>query len=204
MLPGAGLVYQRGGFRPAAAEDDGGDGHASGALKLGGDAGAVLGRSGEAGVGVRPLLRRGLAVPGAALPAHRVLRGILVQTLPPHGVVVQVVNYIGEDGVLSGGGQGVGVGLDIGAGGHAEEAVLRVHGPQPAVLADAQPGDVVPHTPGLLVVLRGDEHGQVGLAAGGGEGGGQVAHLPLGVLHAQNEHVLRHPALLAAQVGGDA
>ena len=157
---------------------------------------------------MRPLLRRGLAVPGAALPAHRVLRGILVQTLPPHGVVVQVVNHIGEDGALSGGGQGVGVGLDIGAGGHAEEAVLRVHGPQPAVLADAQPGDVVPHTPDLparlLVVLRGDEHGQVGLAAGGGEGGGQVAHLPLGVLHAQNEHVLRHPALLAAQVGGDA
>ena len=157
---------------------------------------------------MRPLLRRGLAVPGAALPVHRVLRRILVQTLPPHGVVVQVVNHIGEDGALSGGGQCVGVRFDIGAGGHAEEAVLRVHGPQPAVLADAQPGDVVPHAPdlpaGLAVVLRWNEHGQVGLAAGGGEGGGKVAHLALGVLHAQNQHVLGHPALLPAQVGGDA
>ena len=82
---------------------------------------------------MRPLLRRGLAVPGAALPVHRVLRGILVQALPPHGTVVQVMYHIGEDGVLPGGLQRVGVGFFVDAGGYAEEAVLRVHSPQPTV-----------------------------------------------------------------------
>ena len=52
-------------------------------------------------------------------------------------------------------------------------------------------------------MLRGNEHGQVGLAAGGGEGGSQVTHLALGILHAQDQHVLSHPALIFAQIGGD-
>ena len=60
LLPVAGLVDQRRGLGAAAAEDDGGDRHALGIVKLGADAGAVLGRSGEAAVGMRALLGRGL------------------------------------------------------------------------------------------------------------------------------------------------
>ena len=108
--PVPGLVDQGGGLGPAAAEHDGGDGHALGVLKLGGDAGAVLGWGGEAGVGMGALLGGRLAVPGAAFPVHRVLRRVLVQALPPYGVVVQVMYALSqsEDGALPGGGQGVG------------------------------------------------------------------------------------------------
>ncbi len=53
-------------------------------------------------------------------------------------------------------------------------------------------------------MLRRDEHGQVGLAAGGRERPGDVLDLALGIFNAQDEHVLGHPALLPAQVGGDA
>ncbi len=49
-----------------------------------------------------------------------------------------------------------------------------------------------------------DEHGEVGLAAGGGEGGGDVGLLALGVLDAEDEHVLGHPALVPGHGGGDA
>ena len=107
-----------------------------------------------------------------------------------------------------GGGQGVGIGLGVGPGGHAEEALLRVHRPQAAVGAHTEPGDVIPHAPAFpavfLIALGGDEHGQVGLAAGGGEGAGDIPHLALGILDAQDEHVLSQPPLLPAQVGGDA
>ena len=208
VLPVAGLIDQGCGLGPAAAEDDGGDGHAVGVLKLRRDAGAVLCRCGEAGVGVGSGTLGGVGAPGVALPVQGMVGGILVQLLPPHGVVVQVQGHVGEDGPLLGGLQGVGVGLGVGAGGHAEEALLRVHGPQAAVGTGTDPGDVVAHAPALpavlLVALRGDEHGQVGLAAGRGESAGDVPHLALGVLHAQDEHVLGQPALLTAQVGGDA
>ena len=149
-------------------------------------------------------------VPVQAVPVDEEFRDVvpLGQPVPPHGAVGGVVGHVGENGVALGGLQGVEVGLGVGAGGHAEEAVLRVYRPQPAVGAHPEPGDVVAHAPDLparlLVALGGDEHGQVGLAAGGGEGGGQIAHLALGVLNAQDEHVLGHPALLLAQIGGDA
>ena len=42
VLPVTGLVDQRRSLGPAAAEDDGGDGHALGIVKLGRNAGAVL------------------------------------------------------------------------------------------------------------------------------------------------------------------
>ena len=55
VIPVSGLVDQRSGLCTAAAEDDSGDGNALLALELGADAGAVDGRSSEAGVGVRTL-----------------------------------------------------------------------------------------------------------------------------------------------------
>ena len=132
---------------------------------------------------------------------------MLVQFLPPHGVVVQIQGHVGENGPLLGGGQGVGVGLGIGAWGYAKESLLRVHRPQPAIFSHTNPGDVIPHAPAFpavfLIALRGDQHGQVGLAAGRGEGTCNITDLPLGILNPQNQHVLRQPALLPAQVGGN-
>ena len=147
VLPVTGLIDQRSGLGPAAAKDDGGDGHSVGILKLRGDAGAVLRRGGEAGVGVGSGALGGLGAPGIAHPVQGVLGGMLVQLLPPHGVVVQVQGHIGKDGPLLGGGQRVGVGGDVGAGRHAEEALFGVHRPQAAILAHPQPGDVIAHAP---------------------------------------------------------
>ena len=47
------------------------------------------------------------------------------------------------------------------------------------------------------------QHREVGLAAGAGEGGGHVRLLALRILDAQDQHVLRQPALVAGDVGGD-
>ena len=146
--------------------------------------------------------------PGAAAPVDRAGRRGLVQALPPHGVVAQVEGDVGEDGVLMRGDEGVGVGLHGGARRDAEEAVLGVHRPEAAVLADAQPRNVVAHAPHApapaLQALGRDEHGKVRLAAGGGEGGRDVLDLAAGILDAEDEHMLRHPALLPAEVGGNA
>ena len=156
-----------------------------GVVELRGDAGAVLGRRGEAAVGMRaldgslhplpfqgsPFQSRAFSGGFLSRPSHQtVLSSRLCTTL------VKMVPFWVDS-------QRVGVGLLVGAGGDAEEAVLRVDGPQAAVLADAHPGDVVAHAPDLIALLAvdlgRDQHGQVGLAAGGREGGGDVLDLAL-------------------------
>src|SRR5690606_5813526 len=97
----------------------------------------------------------------------------LRKALPPD---VAVVGHgdVGEDAVRVEGGDGVRVRVVPGAGGHAEEAGLRVDRVEAAVVAELHPGDVV--TDGLDLPARQarDEHGHVGLAAGRREGGGDV------------------------------
>ena len=127
--PIAGLVDQRSGLGAAAAEDDGGDRNAIGILILGREAGAIVAGRGEAAIG----MGAGgavAAVPGLTLPIERVLGRILIQLLPPDSVIIQVLHHIGEDGILAGGGQGVGVALGIGTGRYAKEAVLGIDSPK--------------------------------------------------------------------------
>ena len=92
----------------------------------------------------------------------------------------------------------------VGAGGHAEEAVFGVHGPQPSVFAHAYPGDIVAHALHFItlieVVFGGDEHGKVGLAACRGERRRNILLFAVGVGHAEDQHVLCHPALVFAEV----
>ena len=139
-------------------------------LKLGADAGAVLCGCGEAAVGMSALLCAGLAVPGVALPVYAVLGGILVEALPPDGIVIRIVSDVGEYGALLGGSKSVGVGFLVGAGCNAEEAVLGVDGIEPAVLALSDPRNIVadaPYAVALLIISLGrNKHGKVGLAAG--------------------------------------
>ena len=72
-----------------------------------------------------------LGAPGLVLPGSDgdSLGQRLVHPLPVHAAVAGL-GHVGEHGVLDDGGHGVGVGLGRGAGGHAEEAVLWVDGPQ--------------------------------------------------------------------------
>ena len=68
------------------------------------------------------------------------------------------------------------------------------------------PGDVVadgPDLPALETVGR-NQHREIGLAAGAGEGRRDVGLLALRILHAEDQHVLGHPAFIARDVGGDA
>ena len=67
----------------------------------------------------------GLVLPGSE--GHPLGQG-LVHAFPVHTPVAGL-RHVGEKGVLDDGCHGVGVGLDGGAWGDPEEAVLRVDGP---------------------------------------------------------------------------
>ena len=202
MLPIEGLGNQghRGG--PAAAEQDGADRHAPGILPLRRHGRALAGGNGEAGVGVRRGLlgRRG---PVAAAPVGQVRRRRLGQPLPPYVAIVGQ-RHIGVDAVGRERVDGVLVGGFAGPGRHAEEAVFRVDGVEPSVVAEAHPGDVVAHGLSLPAFDGGLQHGQIGLAAGAGEGGGDVLHQPFRRGELEDEHVLGQPALVAGHDRGDA
>ena len=170
-------------------------------------AGAVKRPLGWAAVGRLPCRSRASRVGRASrcssaggvsvMPSHQT---------PPSGVSATLVKMV----LLARRGHGVGVGLRAGAGGDAEEAGLGIDGAEPAVGVGLDPGDVVADGPDLPALEAGgrDQHGEVGFAAGGGEGGGDVGLFSCRRrrrgFDAEDEHVLGHPALVAGDVGGDA
>ena len=104
-------------------------------------------------------------------------------------------------------GHGVEVGLFGGARGDAEEAGFRVDRveagrPVRGLIQAMSSPMVVIFQP--FEALRRNQHGEVGLAAGGREGGGDVVLLALGRFDAEDQHVLGQPALVARHVRGDA
>ena len=176
--PVEGLVDERHGGGAAAAEDDGADGHAVGGFPVGIDGGALRGGRGEAGVGMRgvgagllpisgvqcsPRQSRHSAGGSSVMPSHQT---------PPSGVSATLVKMVFCASVA----MALGLVLARGAGGDAEEAGLGIDGAELAVGVGLDPGDVVADGPDLPAVEAGgrDQHGEVGFAAGGGEGGGDV------------------------------
>ncbi len=147
-----------------------------------------------------------LAVPRSALPVDGILGRILVETLPPDGVVVKVKRNVCENGILSCRGKRVGIGLLVRAGGNAEETVLGVDGIKSAVGALSYPGDIVADAPDLValvsVSLGRDKHGKIGLAAGGRECRADIFHFALRILKTEDKHMLGLPALFPALIGG--
>ena len=146
--------------------------------------------------------------PVLALPIDQVigqLARILFHAFPPHVAVVGQ-RHVREDHVLVEALHAVGVGVVVGTGRHAEVAGLGVDGAQAAVGLGLDPGDVVPDGRDLPAVEgRGrNEHREVGLATGAGEGCGHVVFLAVGLGHAQDQHVLGQPALVAAHGRGNA
>lgn len=77
-----------------------------------------------------------------------------------------------------------------------------------AVLVGPEPGDVIADDggfpAGVCVGFRGDEHGEIGFAAGGGEGCGEVGFGAIRGMEAEDEHVFRHPFVFPGDVGCDA
>ena len=122
--------------------------------------------------------------PGIAAPVDEVLGRGVGHALPPDAAVGLAVGPhgerdVGEDGVAVERRHGVGVGLVGCSGSDAEEAGLGVDGAELATGVGLDPCDVVAHRPNLPSLESGgwNEHGEVGLAAGGGEGSGEVGLL---------------------------
>ena len=203
VVPVAGLIHQRSGLCAAAAEDDCGDRHALRIVKLGADAGAVLGGSGEAAVGMRALVSR-TSVPFQGLPFqstafsggflsrpshHTVLSSRLCTTL------VKMVPFLVEASAL-------GLDFSLVPGATPKKpfsglmAYRRPSGPC------AHPGDVVADGPDLIALLA------YILPAGSAWPGWSCRRRtgtqrqiyftsPCGILNAEDQHMLSHPALVA-------
>ena len=210
--PVKGLEDQRHGGGAASAEDHGADAHTRGIFPVGVDDRTIAGRSGEAAVWVAAEDGFALCIllaggPVLAFPVDEMGGSFLGHAFPPHITIVGQRD-IRKDGVAKDGIHGHGVAVVGGAGSNAEETGFGVDGVEIAIGAGLDPGDVVADTgdfPSFLLDLRRrDEHGEVCLAAGAGEGGGDVALFPLGVFDGEDEHVLGHPALVASHGGGDA
>src|SRR3954469_14606094 len=202
VLPVARLEDERDVPLPAGAEENRRDGNAFRVLPLRRDGRALARRCREAAVGMRCLLR-GRGRPGTALPVESVRGRRIVVPLPP-GRPVRPQGHVGVDGVLLDHLDRVRVRLAAGPGYHAEKAGLGIDRPEPPVVALAQPGDVVTDGPHLPAGLRGDEHGEVRLPAGAGEGAGDVMRLSLGSAEPENQHVLGEPPFLLSEPARDA
>ena len=101
---------------------------------------------------------------------------------------------------------GIGVGLVGGARRHAEEARFGIDGVEFAIRTGLDPGNIIAHG-GDLVVAQGvgrDHHGEVGLAAGAGEGRGDIGLFAIGRGDAEYQHVFGEPAFVPGHAGGDA
>ena len=145
----------------------------------------------------------GVGRPVLAVPVDRVRGRLAGHPLPPDVAVVGL-GAVGEDRVALDRLQRVGVGLVAGAGGDAEEAGLGVDRVEAAVGAELHPGDVVADRLDLPAGQGRDQHRQVGLAAGGGEGAGDVFDRALRRGQLEDQHVLGQPALVAGHRRGDA
>ena len=100
----------------------------------------------------------------------------LGHALPPDVSVVGQ-GHVGENAIAGEGADGIGIGVHAGAGGHTEEAGLGVDGVQPAVFTEAHPGNVIPDGLDLPALDGRLEHREVGFAARGREGRGDVPHV---------------------------
>ena len=68
------------------------------------------------------------------------------------------------------------------------------------------PGDIVAHRPDLpaFEAFGRHQHGEIGFAAGAGKRGRDVGLFALRIFHAEDQHVLGHPAFIARDIRGDA
>ena len=130
---------------------------------------------------------------------------VFFHAFPPHVTVVGQCD-VGEDHVLVQTGHAVGVGVEVGAGGDAKVTRFWVNSVELAVRVRLDPSDVVTdggHFP-AFEALRWYQHGEIGFAASAGESRRHMVFFALWIGHAQDEHVLGQPALVASHIGGDA
>ncbi len=142
-------------------------------------------------------------LPGLALPVGEARGWSRGQPFPPR-LPGRRRRDIGEDRVRADHGDRARIGLGAGIGGDAEEPALRIDGAELPVLVHVDPGDVIPQRPHAVAGELGDDHGQVRLARRARHGGGEIGHLPVRILHAEDQHVLGEPSLLPRLERSDA
>ena len=202
VLPVEGLEDERDDRGAAAAEEDGRDRHAAGSSHSGAMAG-----SWAAGA-VKRALGWAAGVPDSGVqssPFQSVRCAGGSSVIPSHHTSPSSVSAVLVKMVLASSGQhGVGVGVRVRPRGDAEEPGLGVDRVEPAVGAELHPADVVADGLDLPARQRRDQHGEVRLAASGGEGPGDVAGLAVGRGELEDQHVLGQPAVVAGHDRGDA
>lgn len=205
MGPIKGLEDQWHGVGSATSKNNRIDGYPLWVLPSGVDVRALLGWSGEAGVGVRGKSSASWR-PVLAGPIDQVIRST-GESFPPNASLIGQCD-VGEDGVFRECVHGTWVGLPRGPWSDSKETGLWVDRMQFAGLARPQPSDVIAHEgrfpAGLLVLIWGNDHGQVGFSAGAWECGRQVGLHTIGALESHDEHVFGHPAMIPSDGAGDA
>ena len=210
MCPVEGLIYQRSGGCTTAAEDDSGNRYTFRIVEFRRQARAVLCRRGKSGVRVSQLTAFSdefRTIYLLASPLSCINRRILIQLFPPNSVVCIVQSNVGEDGARLGASQSIRVGVVIGTRSNAEEAVFRIDCVQSAILARLHPSDIIADCEYLVAILliafRRNQHSQVGLAAGRRECSCDILCFAVGLLNAQDQHMLSHPSFVLTLEGSD-
>ena len=130
--------------------------------------------------------------------------GVVVGHALPPDVAVIGQGTVGEDGItLRDGIHRDRVCFRPGTRCHPEETGLGIYRPQPAIVTELHPGDVVADSLDLPAFHRGNEHGEVCLAAHRREGTRDELDDALRAGQLDDQHVLGHPALVAGHRRGD-
>ena len=129
---------------------------------------------------------------------------VFFHAFPPDIAVVGQCD-VGEDHVFIQTGHAVGVGVEVGARSDAKVTRFWVDGVKLAVRMWLDPGDVV--TDGgdfpAFKAFWWHQHGEIGFATSARECRCHMVFLALWIGHAQDQHVLGQPALVASHIGGD-
>ena len=136
-------------------------------------------------------------------PSRSLGRRLVGEALPPH-VAVRTQRDVREDGVAPQRLDRRDIRRLAGARRDAEESGFGVDRPEAAVIARAQPGDVVAEGLDAPAGDRRSQHCEVRLAARRGERRSDVVLTARGIDHADEQHVLGEPSFVAADDRGDA
>jgi hypothetical protein len=192
VFPIESFIHERNRFWTASAKQDCRKRHAFGVLPVGINDRTLRRRRGETGIGMRTFFVTGRR-PFVAMPVNPFFWRGHAHIFPPH-VVVRSQHNVGKDAVFGKGGEGIRVRLHRSARGNAEKSGLRIHGIETSIFSNPNPGNVIANTSHFPTRQRRLHNGEIGFAAGAGEGGGDVIFFPLWRGQAKDEHVFGHPA----------
>ena len=203
MIPIERLVNQRHRVTAATAENDRADRNPFAFFNVGIESRIIAHRRGEPTVWMRGFFL-GIGRPIVPAPVNGMLRRRAIFSFPPNVVVISERD-IGIKRVVLDRFHRVRIRFVTRAGNYAEITVLGIHSEQTPV-ANFHPRDVIAdgrHFPAIEVRGR-NQHCEIGFAAGAGERGSDVMFSSFGRFNAENQHVLRHPALLTREIRANA